>query len=129
MELVFNLIWGVLAVAIVRLWVCHAPVEGVNRRTQVAALFLLLLILFPVISVTDDLQTMQNPAEVESTLRRVHAAVNAPSILPQFAVVPPSVFAEDALGLLTFSIRSRLPVPTVDNPALVPIQKRPPPAS
>jgi len=129
MELVLNLIWGMLAVAIVRLWMSHAPVEGAHRRTQVAALFLLLLILFPVISVTDDLQAMQNPAEVESTLRRAQAAANAHSVLPDFAALPQSMFAEDAFDLLPFSARSHFPVPTVDNPALVPIQKRPPPAS
>jgi hypothetical protein len=63
MELVLNLVWVLLATVIVRLWICHAPNHCVRKRTQVAALLLLLLVLFPVISVTDDLQAMQNPAE------------------------------------------------------------------
>jgi hypothetical protein len=50
--------------------VAALPAAGATRRTQMVALAVLILILFPVISVTDDLQAIQNPAEVDSCLRR-----------------------------------------------------------
>jgi hypothetical protein len=127
MELVLNLVWVLLAAAIVRLWICHAPNQSVRRRTQFAAMLLLLLVLFPVISVTDDLQAMQNPAESESTLRRANAAVSPHSVFPEVAAVLPSEFTEISLSVLPFAACTLFPGPAIDNPALAPVQNRPPP--
>lgn len=129
MELILNLIWAILAVAIVRLWLCHAPNKGTNRRTGFAALFLLLLILFPVISVTDDLQAMQNPAEVETALRRVQSAVNPYTISPSTDVLPESFAAPAALAVLPYAVGTHLPLSAPDDPALAPLEIRPPPAA
>jgi len=129
MELVLNLVWALLAVAIVRLWLRHAPKDALNHRTQVAALLLLLLILFPVISVTDDLAAMQNPAEVESCLRRSHGATWQHSIFPDVFTLPANQLAEFHLRIEPWTAVVQLPVPFVDNPALAPIQNRPPPAA
>jgi len=63
MELVLNLAWALSAVVFFCIWLRHARHAGADRRTQLVALAVLILILFPVISVTDDLQAMQNPAE------------------------------------------------------------------
>jgi len=72
METILNLAGALLAGVLMCLWVRYAPRRGASRRTQVAALAMLILILFPVISVTDDLQAAQNPADVAVYLRRGH---------------------------------------------------------
>jgi len=129
MELVLNLVWVALAIAIVRMWLCHAPNEGTNRRTGFAALFLLLLILFPVISVTDDLQAMQNPAEAETALRKIQSAVNPYTICPTMATLPESAVSAVTLVVLPFAVATRSPFAVPDNPSLAPIQIRPPPVA
>jgi hypothetical protein len=127
MELVLNLVWALLATVIVRLWICHAPDQCVRKRTQFAALLLLLLILFPVISVTDDLQAMQNPAEFESTLRKANAAINPHSIFPVVPAILPWGVTEISLGVQPYITRAHFPVLAIDRPAMDPIQNRPPP--
>ena|ERR1700686_4674216 len=129
MEIVLNLIWVLLAVAIVRLWISYARQKGASPRTQLAALAILIAILFPVISVTDDLLTIQNPAELECCARRNHAVSCPHSIFRAVAALPPPAFATPSFGFLRFVALSSSPVSTVDNPALAPIQNRPPPAA
>ena len=129
MEIILNLVWVLLAVAIVRLWTSYARQEGVSRRAQVIALATLIVILLPVISITDDLQTIQNPAELECCARRNHVASCPHSIFPAIAALTPSAFAKPSLCFLRFVGPSSFPVPTVDNPALAPIQNRPPPVA
>jgi hypothetical protein len=129
MEIVLNLVWVLLAAVIVRLWLRHAPCDGVSRWTQVAAVAMLIVILFPVISVTDDLQTAQNPAELDCCARRNHAVSSSHSIHPMAAALPQPVFAEPTFGFLRLVASSSFPFPIVDNPALAPIQNRPPPAA
>jgi hypothetical protein len=129
MEIVLNLVWMLLAAVIVRLWLRYAPNAGASRWTQVAALAMLIVILFPVISVTDDLQIAQNPAELDCCARRSHAVSCSHSIHPMVAAIPQPIFAETPFGFLRFVASTRFPVPTVDNPALAPIQNRPPPAA
>lgn len=129
MEITLNLVWMLLAAVIVRLWVCHAPSEGASRRTQLAALAMLIFILFPVISMTDDLLAAQNPAEDDMYLRRDHSAVSPHSIFPAAAVLSPSMFTELSFVFLYFNESGHFFAPTVDNPALTAIQNRPPPAA
>jgi formate-dependent nitrite reductase membrane component NrfD len=111
------------------LWLRHARSSDASRGTQFAALAMLLLILFPVISVTDDLQALQNPAETESYLRRDHATVNPHSIFPVLAALPPSVFSGIFSGFLGLVAPSLHPAPVVDHPAMAAIQNRPPPVA
>lgn len=127
METSLNLAWALLAVVLVRLWVRHAPRQGASRRMQIAAVLTLLLILFPVISVTDDLQAAQNPADVEVYLRRGHTAGSQHVVFPVIAMLPPVSFAGLFFGYQRMAAPTRLPIPTVDNPALTSIQNRPPP--
>jgi len=63
----------------------------------------LIVILFPVISVTDDLGAAQNPAELACCASRHHAALCTHSIFPADATLPPLVFAELSFGLLRFN--------------------------
>jgi hypothetical protein len=129
MEIVLNLIWVLLAVAIVWLWSRHARQEGASRRIQIAGLAMLIAILFPVISVTDDLLTAQNPAELECCVRRNNAISCPHTIFSVVAALPPPALATASFGFLRFVAPSSFPIPTVDNPALAPIQNRPPPAA
>jgi hypothetical protein len=74
-ELFLNIVW--LSVSILLVSLCaHSIRHGHTKLSWSAAvaLCLLLVLLFPVISMTDDLQAMTAPAEVEHVLRRHHDA-------------------------------------------------------
>jgi hypothetical protein len=105
----------------------QAPRDGAHRRTQLIALAVLILILFPVISVTDDLLASQNPAEADCCLRRDHVISNAHSIVPAVAAPPQPVLAELSFGFLRFVTPGNLLAPVIDHPAMTAIQNRPPP--
>ena len=133
MELFLNLAWVVLAALMFCLWPQFAPRafpggRMKDWRLQFVALAVLLLILFPVISVTDDLQAIQNPAETDSTARKDHIAASPHSILPAVAALPLPVLAELFSGLPRFAAPGDLPTPAISYPALASIQNRPPPA-
>lgn len=129
MELVLNLAWALSAIGIVCLWLRFGHHANSGRRTQIVALAVLILILFPVISVTDDLQAVQNPAEVDTCLRRCHVATDPHCIFP--AVAAPPLPAIDALsiGFLQLVAPGHFVSPVVDHPGLASIQNRPPPVA
>lgn len=129
MEIFLNFAWVLLAGVLVRQWLCHAPRESASRRVQVAAVAMLILILLPVISVTDDLQTAQSPAEVTVYMRRGHTAVSPHSIHFVVAMLPPVIFVGLFSGYQRLAAPFRLSIPTVENPALAAIQNRPPPTA
>lgn len=134
MELVLNLAWVMLAALMFCLWPRFAARTGLqkptqDRRMQFVALAVLVLILFPVISVTDDLQALQNPAEADCCLRRVHAVPNTNSIFPPVAALPVPVFAELSFAFVRLAAPGRLSAPVVDHPGLVSIDNRPPPVA
>lgn len=129
MEFFLNLAGAFVALALVCLWLRWAPHAGVDRRTQLVALALLILILFPVISVTDDLQATQNPAELDSSVRRGHGVSSVHFIVPTAVTPPQPALAELSLGFLRCAAPSNLLVPTVDHPGLAAIQNRPPPSA
>jgi hypothetical protein len=130
-ELFLNLAGALAAIALVCLWLWHGSSKGANgasRRTQLIALVLLILVIFPVISVTDDLLAAASPAETDVLSRRDHIisglmAATPAVVLPGLDAVPePATAPLRLLALLEFD-RS-LP----DSPALAPIENRPPPA-
>src|ERR1700691_531557 len=142
MELALNLAWVILAMLMFCVWPRFAARTGPkrrmperqmpnqrmkDRRMQFVALSMLILILFPVISVNDDLQPLQNPAEADCCLRRVHVVTNTHSIFPPVAALPVPVFAELSFGFVRLAAPSRLSAPVVDHPGLASIQNRPPP--
>jgi hypothetical protein len=129
MELFLNLAWGLSAIVIVCLWFRYGHRAEAVRRTQIVALAVLILILFPVISVTDDLLAIQNPAEVDSSLRRSHVVSNTHSIFPSVAALPLPAFAELPFAFLQVVAPGHLPAPVVDHPGLRSIQNRPPPVA
>jgi hypothetical protein len=129
MELTLNLAWALMAVVLVRLWLRAAPSSSACPRSQMVALLMLIVILFPVISVTDDLGAALNPAELDCCARRHYAVYCSYSIFPAAATLPPPVFAELTFGFLRFVMPGNHPAPSVEIPAMASIQNRPPPVA
>jgi hypothetical protein len=126
MEVLLNLAWSLVAALMLLLWLTFAPRTGPDRRLQIIALAVLLLILFPVISVTDDLLTVQNPAEADSSLRRDHTDWNPYSGFLAVASLPAPAFGEPSVPRFLLTMDGVL-LPTKGAPATQAIQNRPPP--
>jgi hypothetical protein len=129
MELVLNLVWVALAICMVCLWLRFAPRSSAGRRTQLAALGVLLLILLPAISITDDLLAAQNTAEVDNCLRRAHEFTFPHSIFSSVAASPLSAFAGLSFGVSHKAAPGGLSTPLVQPPALFSVQDRAPPSA
>lgn len=129
MELVLNLAWALLAAALMAAWLRFGLRHGANRGAQLIALAVLVLILFPVISVTDDLWAAQNPAEADCCLRRDHVVAAVQSDLPALAAMVQPPFAELAQPVLRFAAPGDLPAPVEDHAGFSVIDNRPPPAA
>ena len=129
MELFLNLAWAALATLMLVLWLRSGARDGADRRMQFVALAVLVAILLPVISVTDDLQAAQNPAEVDCCVRRAHEGNSAHVILSGTATPPPPGLAILAFGPCIHLVVDSRPAPCVKSPALASIQNRPPPAA
>jgi hypothetical protein len=111
----------------IALWLRHGTRDGHDRRMQLVSLGVLLLILLPAISMTDDLVAAQNPAEIDCCLRRGHEYAQPDFIFPVLAALPVSAFAYTSLHVLSL-LAPRVPLkPAVESSALAPIQNRPPP--
>jgi hypothetical protein len=129
MELLLNFAWVLLAALMVCAWLRFASRTTTDRRMQLVALALLLLILFPVISVTDDLQAVQNPAETDCCQRRSH--LHAP-VCPAFgtaATLPLPEFSGLQSFLQRISVPGRATPQVVARPELTPVSNRPPPVA
>ena len=129
MEILLNLSWALLSVLTVCLWMRLESRTGTSRRMSFISLVMLIVILFPVISVSDDLWSLQNPAETDTCLRRAHQASCAHSIFPSMAALAEPAFTAPRFGFQRF-VAPIAPQPrAVGNPALDPIQNRPPPTA
>lgn len=129
MELLLNSVWAMVALASVCLWLRVGRRSDRDRRTSFVGLVMLIVILFPVISVSDDLWSIQNPAETDSYQRRDHLASCPHSIIPIVAALPEPAFAEFTFGFERPSAPRNPVWLALDNPALQAIQNRPPPVS
>lgn len=132
MELTLNLVWVALAVGMLLAWVRYAPREGVpgrvDWRVQLVALGLVILILLPAISLTDDLTAARNPAEVDTYLRRDHDWLHPHLLIPAAAALLIPLFAALSLGAVEFISRVA-PLVAMTDAALNPIENRPPPSA
>jgi hypothetical protein len=127
MELVLNLVWVLLTATMAVLWLRFSTRVGGSRRTQVVALIALLLLLFPVISVSDDLLALQNPAEVDCCGRRGHVAADLHVDLHPAAILAQPMAAAIQLSVLRIASPGEVPSRVEDNACLSAIQNRPPP--
>ncbi|HEY6489507.1 MAG: hypothetical protein WCC26_15395 [Terracidiphilus sp.] len=129
METFLNLAWAGLALAGVCTWLRIEKRAGAQRRLPLLALAMLIVILFPVISVSDDLWSLQNPAEMDTCQRRDHLGGRVHAVFPGSAAIPEPVFAQLSLGFTGSEILFYAPVLFVDTSALSEIESRPPPVA
>jgi len=91
-EVGFNLLWLLVSAAmLIALWRCHADVRDLSPRAVLQRSVLLivaLFILFPSISVTDDLHTAELINDTSGSSRKVrsgdanHTVTDAPGTVP-----------------------------------------------
>jgi hypothetical protein len=129
MEPFLNCAWVLLTAVMAILWVRFGLREGTSRRAQLVALALLALVLFPVISVSDDLQALQNPAEADCCVRRDLVVATAHSILPAVVALFQPIATQMPTGVLRHAAAGDIPRTPEDHPALAAIENRPPPAA
>ena len=98
MEIVLNIAWALCSLGLIWVWMRSNASDSVPRRTQILALAMVVLLLLPVISLSDDLLAMQGPAESDACLRRAlqsddtHSSVAAtPFGLPEQRVTAPAL--------------------------------------
>lgn len=131
MELVLNLVGALVAMALVCLWLRMAS-QGYGGSAhwgvQLVALLLLIVILFPVISVTDDLMAAQNPAETDSVQRRnLEASVLHSAAVCADLPIDSWRMPDPQMRLRVRAKTRRVSLPQA--PALAPVENRPPPAA
>jgi hypothetical protein len=127
METFLNLAWALLAMTGVVVWMRVEPRTGAERRLPFLALIMLLVILFPVISVSDDLWSIQNPAETDTLQRRDYLAPNVHPVFPVLVALPESVLSRLRFGISNISAPLYRPVAQFLVSALSKIENRPPP--
>jgi hypothetical protein len=126
-ELVLNLAWSILAAMGLVYWLRSEESESVAKPAQLVALAMLALILFPVISVTDDLVAAHNPAETDTSLRRQVLAYQH-TVAPEIAI-PPQINTGFSLAFLGRAPASEPFLPARLAPSLSVPFIRPPPAA
>jgi hypothetical protein len=129
MELALNLEWMAMAIAMCWLWVRHARREGPGRSTQFVSLALVLVMMFVVITMYDDMAMAQNPAETRCFQREDDLGAHAHAPFHPVVASTPTLTAELHFNTIRFIVPGSLLVPTVKVPALSSIQNRPPPAA
>jgi hypothetical protein len=129
MELFLNSVWLLVVIAGAWSWLRHGKHSFAAWRTSLVAQTMLVLILFPVISVSDDLWSVHNPAETDTCQKRDHAVVSPHSIFPTASALPEPVFSAVRFSSwLQLALQGTAHV-AVSNLAFEAIQNRPPPAA
>ena len=130
MELLLNLAWLLVAGSIVYFWFRGERGSLPDQRRQLIAILVLIAILFPAISVSDDLLAVQNASEADNYLRRDHLTpAGTQPVQPAIAMVAGFVSPGLGFGFLRFVAPGVLPVKGLDHPELAGIANRPPPAA
>jgi hypothetical protein len=133
MELTLNLGWALLTAWMLWVWLRKAMRPATERRIQAIALAVVILILLPAISMTDDLVAAQNPAEIDCMAclaRRDHHCCSPHTIVPAgAAAVPIPAYASPKLTVFSMAVPRRSTQTAIQSPALNSIQNRPPPAA
>jgi hypothetical protein len=129
MELFLNSAWSLVAIISVCLWLRLGRRATADRRTSFVGLVMLIVILFPVISVSDDLWSIQNPAETDTCQRRDHLAPSSHCLFPVISALPLPAFCEPNFEFGHLDALFDAPSRAIGNPALFGILNRPPPAA
>ena len=129
MELALNLEWVALAIAMCCMWIYHARREGRRRWAQFISLSLVLVTMFVVITMYDDMAMARNPAETRCLLKDDKLGAHVHATLHPAVASAPAFAVEIPLNVFHFAGPGSLPVPTMRVPALSSIQNRPPPAA
>lgn len=129
MEIFLNLAWLAVSLFSVALWLRFERRTGKERRLPLIALAMLLLILFPVISVSDDLWSIQNPAETDTSQRRDHIAPCPHCLLPAIATPLASLLALFRPEIQYISAPPVFTARADQNPARDSVENRPPPTA
>ena len=129
MELILNLGWSLVAIAMICGWLRFASREAGIRRMQAVTLAVAILILLPAISISDDLVAAQNPAEVVSTIRRDYDDSGPHSVVPTASALPVPIFSGLRVAVVTMAAPSHLSAPIANHAGLESIQNRPPPTA
>jgi len=131
MELALNIAWALCSLGLIWLWVRTAPSRSkhpIPRTVQALALVMVVLLLLPVISLSDDLAAAQGPAETDCCVRRVlHSNELHPSVVPASLSMPErefALFALNGFSLATVQIDGQTaPTPILSRS----LDNRPPP--
>ena len=129
MELFLNSAWAITAAIIVGLWLRFGNRDNPERRLSLVALVMLIVILFPVISVSDDLWALHFPAEADTCHRRDHLASHQHSVFSALAGLPEAAPAELTFGYQRLAAPHAQQPLAINCPALGSVQNRPPPAA
>lgn len=89
-ELFLNFVWISTCLALIGWWLSSPDRRRRVDGRAVVAVVLLVVLIFPVISMTDDLLAMSAPSEVEHVLRRYDAPLNHlayPGIISALALI------------------------------------------
>lgn len=128
MELLLNAVWLLLAGALLCLWLQGNLRTKTDRGRQFIAIAVLIAILFPVISMSDDLLAVQNAFEADNFSRRDHLvpANNSP-VQPALTMIAVVIFAGLGFGFTRLTGPNLVPVHEPERPELVCVGNRPPP--
>jgi hypothetical protein len=88
MELALNLVWLLVTAGLLALWSTQRSFGRNGRLHELLAIAALVIILFPVVSVSDDLQVATNIAETDTTVRRDYDGGQPHSIFPTGVALP-----------------------------------------
>lgn len=128
MELFLNLAWLLLAGALLGLWLQREVRPETGRRRQLIAIAVLIAILFPVISVSDDLLTVQTAFEADNYQRRDHVVPsNNYPVPPALTIIAAVILAELGFGPTRLAPPSAVPVHVPEYPEWACVGNRPPP--
>jgi len=127
-EVFLNFAWALVAILLIELQRRTESRTGAQRRNSLIALAMLLVILFPVISVSDDLWSIQYATETDTALRRNHLDARSSHTLPS-AAPPPAEFAASVEFSHFHFIVIQPSAPRAERPWFAAILNRPPPSA
>lgn len=109
-------------------WLLGEDGNRADRGRQLVAIAVLITILFPVISVSDDLLAIQNACEADNYLRRDHLIPShTHPVQPALTLMATVIFAGIGFGFVRLVAPSVRPIHEPAHPELASIDNRPPP--